>query len=153
MSVCRYQVTGHIGIAAPIEHTYAIASDPNRVPSYESGIVRIEVVRRVDQYTTIGKSVLRIMGRPVCFVYRYHFRPPCHYSGVQEGRALLRGYFTMAFRPSSDGTTVSHTEGLVSSVPFLAWAAGCVYFRLLSRGGITLELERLKALVERSSRV
>lgn len=133
MSVWRYQISGRIEIAAPIEPTFAIASDPNRVPLHESGIDRIHVVERVDQHTTIGRSVLRIMGRSVGFLYRYHFRPPSHYSGVQEGHGLLRGYFTMAFQPSSRGTTVSHTEGLVSSVPFLAWAAGLVYFRLLPR--------------------
>ena len=148
MSVWRYQVSDVIEVAAPIEQTYAIASDPTCVPSYESGIDRIEVVQRLDQHTTIGRSFLRILGRPVAFLYRYHFRAPSHYSGVQEGRGLVRGYFTMTFRTSSRGTTVSHTEGLVSPIPFLAWAAGFLYFRLLSRGGIAVELGRLKALVE-----
>jgi hypothetical protein len=152
MNVWRYQVSGRIEIAASLEQTYAIASDPSSVPSYESGIDRIEIVERVDPHTTIGRSVLRIMGRPVAFLYRYHFRAPSHYSGVQEGHALVRGYFTMAFRPTSHGTTVSHTEGLFSSIPFLACAAGFLYFRVLSRGGITAELARLKALVEQSNR-
>ena len=62
MSVWKYHVSDCIDIAAPVAQTYAIASDPNWVPSYESGIDRIDVVERIDQHTAIGRSVLRILG-------------------------------------------------------------------------------------------
>src|SRR5215210_2016045 len=148
MNVWRYQIGERLEIDAPVERVYALASDPETVPSYAQEVARIEVVRRLNEHAVLVRSYLKVGGLTWGFLYRYHYRPPTHYSGVQEGRGLLRGYFTLSFRPCGGGTSVSHTEGLLSPVPLLAWVGGFVYFHLLARGGMGEELGRLKNLAE-----
>lgn len=147
MNPWRYQVRESIEIDAPVERVYALASDPEMVPSYAPEVARIEVVRRLSDHSVLVRSHLKFARVTVGFLYRYHYRPPRHYSGVQE-RSLVRGYFTLSFRPSGRGTTVSHAEGILSPVPLLAWVVGFIYFRVVSRGGMKDELGRLKRLVE-----
>jgi hypothetical protein len=148
MNVWRYQICESLEIAAPVEQVYALASDPDVVPSYAPEVARIETVRRLSEHVVLVKSYLKVAGLTRGFLYRYHYRAPAHYSGVQEGRGLLRGYFTLSFRSSGGGTTVSHTEGFLSPVPLLAWVTGFIYFHILARGGMGDELDRLKNLVE-----
>jgi hypothetical protein len=71
-----------------------------------------------------------------------------HYSGVQERGRFLRGYFNLTFRRDGNRTVVSHTEGILSAIPCLAWIAGFVYFRIIARGGVEEELGRLRCLIE-----
>ena len=149
MNVWRYQICESLEIDAPVERAYALASDPEMVPSYAPEIARIEVVRRLSEHLVLAKSYLKVAGLTHGFLYRYHYRPPTHYSGVQEGGSLLRGYFTLSFRPCGEGTSVSHTEGFLSPVPLLAWIVGFIYFNIVARGGMGEELGRLKNLVER----
>jgi hypothetical protein len=148
MNVWRYQVCERVEIDAPVEHVYTFASDPSVVPSYAPEVVRIEEVKRLSAHTVLVMSYLKVARLTFGFLYRYHYRPPTHYSGVQEGRGLLRGYFTLRFDPAGSGTAVSHTEGILSPVPLFAWVAGFVYFRVLARGGMREELGRLKSLAE-----
>ena len=148
MNPRRYQICESLTVAAPVEQVYALASDPEVVPSYAPEVARIEVVRRLSEHMVLVRSHLKVARLTFRFLYRYHYRPPTHYSGVQEGRGLLRGYFTLSFRPCAGGTAVSHTEGFLSPVPLLAWVAGFVYFRVMARGGAREELGRLKELVE-----
>lgn len=151
MNVWRYQVCESVEIDAPVEQVYALASDPGVVPAYAPEVTRIEVVRRLGEHLVLVKSYLRVAGLTWGFLYRYHYRAPGHYSGVQEGRGLLRGYFNLSFRPRGGGTSVSHTEGVLSPVPLLAWVGGFVYFHILARGGMGEELGRLKRLAEAAS--
>ncbi len=151
MNVWRYQVCESLEVDAPVERVYAVASDPEMVPTYAPEVVRIEVVRRLSEHLVLVRSHLKVAGLTKGFLYRYHYRPPTHYSGVQEGGALLRGYFNLSFRPCGGGTTVSHTEGVLSPVPLLAWVGGFIYFHVLARGGMGEELGRLKRLVERGN--
>ena len=148
MNLWRYQISGSQKIAAPIEQVYALASDPEIVPSYAPEIARIEVVRRLSGHTVLVRSYLKVSRLTFSFLYRYHYHPPTHYSGAQEGRGLLRGYFTLRFQPRGSGTAVSHTEGVLSPIPLLAWVVGFIYFRMIARGGMGEELGRLKSLVE-----
>lgn len=149
MSVWRYQVCERAEIAAPVEQTYALAADPEMVPAYAPEVARIEVVRRLSEHLVLVRSHLKVAGLTRGFLYQYHYRAPTHYSGVQEGGGLLRGYFSLSFTPRGGGTAVSHTEGFLSPVPFLAWVVGVIYFRIVARGGMRDELRRLKNLVER----
>ena len=148
MNVWRYQTREQLEIDAPIERVYGVASDAAAVPTYAAEIARIEVLGRPDEHTALARSHLKLAGFTLAYLYRYHYRPPTHYSGVQERGKLLRGYFSFTFSPRGRGTLVSHTEGIVSRIPCAAWVAGFVYFRVLSRGRIGEELERLKCLVE-----
>lgn len=148
MTVWRYQICERLEIDAPVERVYAVASDPEMVPSYAPEVARIEVVRRLSEHLVLVRSYLKVVGLTCGFLYRYHYRPPTHYSGVQEGGGLLRGYFTLSFGSSGGGTTVSHTEGFLSPIPLLAWVCGFIYFHILARGGMGEELGRLKNLVE-----
>ena len=148
MNVWRYQICASLEIEAPVEQVYALASDPEMVPSYAPEVARIEVVRRLSEHLVLGRSYLRVAGLTWGFLYQYHYRPPTPYSGVQEGGGLLRGYFTLSFRSCGRGTTVSHTEGVLSPIPLLAWISGFIYFHILARGGLGDELGRLKNLVE-----
>ena len=148
MNVWRYEIRESLEVAAPCEQVYALASDPEVVPAYAPEVARIEVVRRLSEHLVLVRSYLKVAGLTRGFLYRYHYRPPAHYSGVQEGGWLLRGYFTLSFRPCAGGTTVSHTEGVLSPVPLLAWVGGFIYFRVLARGGMGEELGRLKHLAE-----
>ena len=148
MNIWRYQICERLEIDAPIEQVYGLASDPKVVPSYAPEITRIEVVRRLSEHLVLVKSYLKVVWLTFGFLYRYHYHPPTHYSGVQEGGGLLRGYFILSFRSCGSGTTVSHTEGVLSPVPLLAWISGFIYFRILARGGMGAELSRLKNLVE-----
>jgi len=149
MNIWRYQVSESLLIDAPVEQVYAFASNPEMVPAYASEIVEIEVVRRLSEHLVLVKSHLKIAGLTRAFFYQYHYRSPTHYSGVQQGSDLLRGYFTLSFRSCGTGTTVSHTEGILSRVPLVAWLIGFIYFRVMARGGMPEELERLKRLVEK----
>src|SRR5215211_5526935 len=149
MNLWQYHISETLEIAAPIEQVYALASDPEIVPSYAPEIARIEVVRRLSEHMVLVRSYLKVVRLTFSFLYRYHYRPPTHYSGVQEGGGLLRGYFTLSFRSCGGGTTVSHTEGVLSPVPLLAWLSGLIYFNILARGGSRKELGGLKDLVER----
>jgi hypothetical protein len=148
MSVWRYQICERLEISAPVEQVFALASNPEVVPSYAPEVARIEVVRRLNEHIVLVRSYLKIARLTFGFLYRYHYRPPTHYSGVQEGGGLLRGYFTLTFKPCGSGTTVSHTEGIISPIPLLAWVVGFIYFRIIERGGMEEELGRLKTLVE-----
>ena len=148
----RYNSCERIEIDAPVEQVYAIASDPEMVPRYAPEIRRIEVVQRernaTEQQSLLVRSYFTVGGRTFPTLYRYVYRAPRHYSGIQVRGSLLRGYFRFSFTAQGDGTIVSHCEGMLSRVPGLAQVAGLFYFRLLSRGGIEQELRRLKALVE-----
>jgi hypothetical protein len=149
MNVRRYQIRESLWIDAPVEQVYACASDPGMVPSYAPEIARIEVIRRLSQHLVLVKSYLKVAGLTFGFLYQYHYRPPAHYSGVQKRGGLFCGYFTLSFKPCGRGTTVSHTEGILSPVPLLAWLSGFIYFHILARGGARKELGGLKDLVER----
>ena len=148
MNVWRYQISKSLEIDAPVEQVYALASDPKMVPSYAPEVARIDVVRRLSEHIVLVKSYVNVAGLTCGFLYQYHYRPPKHYSGVQEGGGLLRGYFTLSFKSCGRGTTVSHTEGLLSPIPLLAWISGFIYFHILARDGMAEELGRLKNLVE-----
>ena len=148
VSLWRYQVSESLEIDAPVGRVYVLASDPEVVPSYAPEIARIEVVGRLAGHRVLARSYLKVARLTFGFLYRYHYRPPVHYSGVQEGGGPVRGYFTLRFSPCGGGTTVSHTEGVLSSIPLLAWVVGFIYFRVMARGGMGEEFGRLKSLVE-----
>jgi Polyketide cyclase / dehydrase and lipid transport len=148
MNPWRYQIRESMEMAAPVERVYALASDPEVVPSYAPEVARIEVVRRLSDHSVLVRSHLKIARVTLGFLYRYHYRPPTHYSGVQARGGLVRGYFTLSFSPRGAGTLVSHAEGILSPVPLLAWVVGLLYFRVVARGGMKDELARLKKLVE-----
>jgi len=148
MNVWRYQTSEQIEIDAPIDQVYATASSPDFVPSYAPEIAHIEVEKRLSEHTVLARSYLKVAGLTLAYLYRYHYRPPTHYSGVQERGRFLRGYFNLTFRRNGNRTVVSHTEGILSAIPCLAWIAGFVYFRILSRGGVEEELGRLRCLIE-----
>jgi hypothetical protein len=148
MNIWRYQTREELEIDAPVERVYAVASDPASVPDYAPEVVRIDVLRRLSEHSVLVRSHLKIARLPFAFLYRYHYRSPTHYSGVQRGGRLLRGYFTLTFHPRGTRTIVSHTEGLLSRVPCFAWLAGFIYFRVVARGGMCRELDRLKQLAE-----
>ena len=146
----RYQVSDRIEIRAPVERVYGVAADPEAVPAYAPEVKRIECVRRISYGVDLVRSHVRVSVLTFAYLYRYSYRPPTHYSGVQVGDGLLRGYFSLSFRAHGDCTLVSHSEGILSSVPGLARALGFLYFRVLARGGVREELEGLKRLVEGS---
>ena len=149
MKVWRYQTCEQVEIDAPVGQVYTVASNPQTVPFYAPEIARIDVVKRLSDHVVLVRSHLRIGKLTFAFLYRHHHRPPTHYSGVQEGGRLFRGYFNLTFQPRGDKTIVSHTEGIASRIPGLAELVGFVYFRILARGGIGEELQRLKELAER----
>lgn len=148
MRTRRYQIRDEVEIDAPIEQVYAIAADPESVPSYAPEIAKIELVKRLDERSALVRSHLRIGGMTFVQLYKYHYSPPTHYSGVQENGRLLRGYFSLALQPRGERTIVSHAEGILSAVPLLARLAGFIYFRILARGGVARELGKLKSLTE-----
>ena len=148
MNVWRYEIDECLEVDAPVEQVYALASDPKIVPTYAPEIVRIEVLKRLSEHKVLVRSYLKVAWFVFGFLYRYHYHPPTNYSGVQERGSLLRGYFTLRFQANGNGTTVSHTEGMLSPVPLLAWFVGFIYFRIIARGGMQEELGRLKSLVE-----
>ena len=151
MRMRRYHVRECVLIDAPVERVYAVASDPEAVPVYAPEVVRIEVRERLGDGAARVTSHLRIGKLTFAWAYRYNYRPPTHYSGVQERGALLRGYFSFTFRPRGGRTEACHSEGLLSPVPLLARALGLLYFRVIARGGVREELDRLKRLVESES--
>ncbi len=148
MNVWRFQTSRQIEIDAPIDQVYATASSPDLVPSYAPEIARIEVEQRLNERTVLARSYLRVAGLTLAYLYRYHYRPPTHYGGVQERGRFLRGYFNLTFRQNGNRTVVSHTEGILSTIPCLAWIAGFLYFRIIARGSVTEELGRLRSLIE-----
>lgn len=151
MNIWRYESCEQLEIDAPIERVYAVASNPELVPSYAPEVARIEVVKRLSEHRALVRSYLRVAGFTLSYLYRYHYRAPTHYSGVQASGKILRGYFTLSFSQAGHRTTVSHTEGFVSSLPCFASIIGFIYFRILARGGVVEELGRLKKLVENGS--
>src|SRR5947209_8440086 len=151
MNVWRYQTHERVEVSAPIEQVYAVAADPEIVPSYALEVARIELVKRLSPHLVLARSHLKVARFIIARLYRYHYHAPTHYSGVQEDGRLLRGYFSFSFQTQGARTIVSHTEGIMSSIPGLAGIAGFIYFRILSRGGLAAELDRLKRLVERST--
>jgi hypothetical protein len=148
MNVWRYQTSRQIEIDAPIERVYATASSPDLVPSYAPEIARIEVEKILSDHVVLARSYLKVAGLTLAYLYRYHYRPPTHYSGVQERGRFLRGYFNLTFQSRGNRTVVSHTEGILSAIPCLAWIVGSIYFRVIARGGVEEELGRLRTLVE-----
>src|SRR5437588_12549201 len=120
----RYQISDRIEIRAPVEQVYAAAADPDLVPSYAPEVVRIERVRRISDRVELVRSHIRVSKLTFAYLYRYCYRPPGHYSGVQEGGGLFRGYFSLSFRPQGDGTLVSQVDGILSPMPGLARALG-----------------------------
>lgn len=144
----RYVDLTRIAIRAPVERVWALATDPQVVPRYAREIVRLEAIevlpggdRLVRSHMRLGPLVWRVR-------YRYRYRRPAAYAGIQEG-GLLRGFFAFSFRARGEMTIVRHAEGVLSRLPGLAPAAGLLYFRLLHpRGGPRAELWRLKALAE-----
>ena len=148
MNIWRYQICESTEIDAPVDEVYAFASDPETVPCYAPEIARIEILKRISEHLVLVRSYLKVAGLTWGILYRYHYRRPTSYSGVQEDGALLRGYFTLNFKPCGRGTTVAHTEVVVSSIPFLAWISGFIYFQMMARGGMEAELGRLKDLIE-----
>ncbi|MDT7604599.1 MAG: Polyketide cyclase / dehydrase and lipid transport [Acidobacteriota bacterium] len=150
MKTWCYQVRDQIEIDATIERVYSVASDPEIVPAYAEEVVRIELVKRLNEHSALVRSHLRVGGLTFAHLYRYHYRAPTNYSGTQEGGKLLRGYFSFTFQSRGARALVSHTEGITSPVPYLAWLVGFIYFRALSRGGVREELDKLKRLVEES---
>ena len=107
-------------------------------------------MNRLNERSALVRSYVRVGRLTFAYLYRYRYRPPTHYSGVQESGRFLRGYFSLVFRSRGDRTLVSHAEGILSPVPFLATVVGFIYFRFLAGGGAKEELGRLKSLVERS---
>ncbi len=148
MNVWRYQTSRQIEIDAPIEQVYATASSPDLVPSYAPEIARIEVEKILSDHTVLARSYLKVAGMTLAYLYRYHYRPPTHYSGVQEHGRFLRGYFNLTFQTRGSRTVVSHTEGILSAIPCLAWIVGFIYFRVITRGVVEKELGRLRTLIE-----
>jgi hypothetical protein len=148
VNVWRYQTRERVEIGATVERVYTLASDPASVPTYAPEVARIEVLRRLSAHAVLVRSHLKVTGLTFAQLYRYHYRPPTHYSGVQEHGRLVRGYFNLTFGAKGDRTLVSHTEGITSTIPCLAWVAGFIYFRLLARGRMGQELDRLKRLIE-----
>lgn len=144
----RYQVSERIEIGAPVEEVYAAATDPALVPLYVPEVVRVERVKSIGGGVELVRSHIKVGWLTFAYLYRYHYRPPTSYSGVQEGGGLFRGYFSLSFRAGGVGTIVSHSEGILSPVPGLARALGFLYFRVMARGGAGEELSKLKKLVE-----
>jgi hypothetical protein len=144
----RYQVSDRIEIDAPVEQVYAAAVDPALVPVYAPEIVRIERLEKIGDGVELVRSHLKVGWLRFAHLYRYRYRPTSHYSGLQEGAGLFRGYFSLSFSARGEATIVSHSEGILSPVPGLARALGFLYFRVLARGGVGEELKRLKHLAE-----
>src|SRR5205085_10303843 len=88
MKMRRYQVSDQIEVCAPVEEVYAIATNPEIVPSYAREIERIELVQRLDERRALVKSHLRIFKLTLRYLYRYYYRSPTHYSGVQARGSL-----------------------------------------------------------------
>lgn len=133
---------------APIETVYRIASDPRRAPEFAGEISRLERVRDLATGDAVMRCHMRAVGVPFKLLLRYRYRVPHSYGGHQQGRPLLGGFFTFRFRAAEGGTLVTHTEGLTSRFPGLAWVAGVVYYSALARGKIERELARLARLAE-----
>jgi hypothetical protein len=149
MNRCGYEQRAKITIAAPIERVYAIASDPLVVPCYADEIRRIEILSDDGRGGREVRSHIRVLGLTIPFRYRYWYRPPLHYGGVQARGSLVQGYFTLRFRALNENTTeVEHVEGIVSRIPLLETIVGWAWFALLSRDGVAAELAKLKQLVE-----
>src|SRR5438128_1602710 len=131
----KYQARSRIHIDAPIEVVWQFATDPQNIPRYADDVAQVEVVDRSDTRAYVV-SHLRLGPFTVKYPYVYHYREPRLYSGIQERGKLLRGFFTFHFCADEQGTTIDHAEGIVSSIPGMAWLAGFVYFRFLSRDGV-----------------
>jgi hypothetical protein len=148
MKLRHYKVSDQIEIGAAIERVYTIAADPEILPSYAAEIAKIELVERLNERQALVRSHLRLGRLTFAYLYRYRYRPPTHYSGMQEGGGLLRGYFSFSLQARGSRTVISHSEGMLSPIPGLARLVGFIYFRVLHRGGLQEELGKLKNLVE-----
>jgi hypothetical protein len=144
----RYHRRGERAIHAPVEAVYRIVADPVRAPEFAREISCLEPVRELGPDLTLMRCHMRAVGIPCTLLLRYRRRVPHAYGGRQQGRPLLGGFFSFRLRPSRNGTLVTHTEGLTSRLPGLAWLAGVVYYGLLARGKIERELARLSRLAE-----
>lgn len=147
----RYHVQRAHAVRAPVEAVYRIASDPHRAPEFAREISRIEPVRDLAPGDALMRCHMRAVGVPYSLLFHYHRHGPHVYGGRQQGRPLLGGFFSFRFRPTKEGTLVTHTEGLTSRLPGLAWLAGVVYYGVLARGKIERELARLARLAETES--
>jgi len=144
----RYHRRREQTVCAPVESVYRIAADPRRAPEFAREISRLEPVRDLAGGDAVMRCHMRAVGVPYTLMLRYRHRRPPSYGGRQQGRPLLGGFFTFRFRATESGTLVTHTEGLTSRIPGLAWLAGVVYYGLLARGKIERELSRLARLAE-----
>jgi hypothetical protein len=149
----RFHLTRTRAVRAPVEAVYRIASDPRRAPEFAREISRIEPVRELTPGDAVMRCHMRAVGVPYTLLLRYHRRRPHAYGGRQQGKPWLGGFFSFRFRSTPDGTLITHTEGLTSPLPGLAWLAGVVYYGLLARGKIERELTRLARLAESESEV
>jgi hypothetical protein len=141
----RYQVRDELVISATPERIFDVATDASLVPLYADEIHSIDVLERNDRNASV-RSVLKVAGMRIPFRYRYHYRRPRAMAGFQEGRSPVIGFFWFTFKASQGKTRVTHAEGIQSRVPGLAWLCGVIYFRLLGRGNLRPELQRLAAL-------
>jgi|SRR5215216_235867 len=149
----RYTQRGQIEINAPVEQVYAVATDPTMVPLYVPEITRIEVLQKLPSGEELVRSHIKVGRFSIPYLYRYRYIPFKYYGGVQEYGRIFRGYFGLRFRRRGDKTRVIHTEGIVSSLPGMAWVVGFIYFGILARCATGEELNRLKVLVETGSAV
>jgi hypothetical protein len=74
------------------------------VPMYAPEVTRIEILDSDRPTRARVRSHLKIAGLTFTFLYRYHYRAPVHYSGVQES-GLLRGYFSLRFAATAKGAS------------------------------------------------
>jgi hypothetical protein len=147
----RYHRRRERTVRAPVEAVFRIVADPVRAPEFAREITCIEPVRELGPDLTLMRCHLRAVGFPYTLLLRYRRRGPHAYGGRQEGRPLLGGFFTFRLRPTRRGTVVTHTEGLTSRLPGLAWLAGVTYYGLLARRKMERELERLSRIAESES--
>jgi len=145
----RYEVSAESDIPADLRAVFRLATDPDKIVQYETGIEQIEVVSPASERSITAVVRLRIGPVRLQRRYRYAYHPPAHYSGFQLDPGLVRGYFAFSFQSTGRATRVRHVEGIRSSVPALAQIVGWVYFKLLNRRSLTAELDNLAELVRK----
>lgn len=139
-----YTKTNQIFIAAKPAEVYRIAADPEKVPEYENGILKIEI-DSFSKNVALGRSTLSLGFFSITSNYKFHYSAPGFYSGEQIDGRLVNAFFTLSFSEEADGTRVKHVEGLKSNLPFIARLLAFIF---LSESKIAKELLRLKTLVE-----
>lgn len=149
MNLYRYQVSRRVRIDAPRQRIYALATDPRTIPRFSREVRSLTLL---DPPGPIRRARCRIRIAPGLAVparYRYHYRGPAAYAGVQTHAPLVRSYFAFSFRDRGRaGTEVHHIEGFRASIPLLAPILGWLYFTLLNRHGLRTELDLLRLLAE-----